>query len=472
MTSKICPPAKWSAIPALDRNTTKALMFAPGCLPGTTDSNGACSTKDIRYTLTIPWDEFQARARKAPGGNLYWEGWVHADRKNPLAHWLLEQMAIRNRIIFRDRARGDKETVEHALGRGFLKKFGLVNIPIEPKPGETIDAFSKRGGHLFYPASNERHAFAPTKKKPRPIYRMAVKAPGEYDVRAPAMGLREGIENTENSQALAFLRLVDAKPKWLDDVDAVEIYASYNVPEERVYYTIRLAWTSKYQQVLNNITDKLFDPCGTLNQPEVRIARKVAAAVPATAPYAAGVETAAMICAGIDIGSALIADEPCTPRPAGGPGSIEEMLAKPVVLSAKYMRVDPPKKLPPPPPPPAPPPPKTVTPPPARPKQPPQTPPKQVTPAYPAGSIAWADPAVPGYLIAAVAPAGANVTHRVVARGVAAVPPGVRVVSRSEWERATLPWVQRRTSKIGIGAGIGAAVLAVVGAVVAARTGG
>lgn len=79
-------------------------------------------------------------------------------------------------------------------------------------------------------------------------------------------------------------------------------------------------------------------------------------------------------------------------------------------------------------------------------------------PAYPAGSLAWYDKTVAGYRIAVPVP-GNGTTHAPVTAALKSVPAGVTVVTTREWERATRPFWQRGSTKIGLAAVGGIAVI-------------
>lgn len=447
----LCPAASWTAIPELNRETTPAILFAPGCLPGTADAQGACATRNLRYTIAIPWSTFLAQARKAPGGNLYWDGSVPADRRNPTAFWLMNQMAIRNLVTFQARGKRGTERVSDALAKGFLTKIGLVSVPIDPTANETTDAFVARGGQLFYPPG-DYYAFGGG----TPIYSLVpAQLVGNAGQATSGGAVVEGRRRTPTE-----LLLYSAIPSWMQDVRAVEVYANYVVAANRIDYTIRVDWANAGAQVVDSVVrwleQNVSKLCTKLNDPSVVTATTAASATPVTAPYAAGATTVRQLC---NLPANYAAMTGCTPRAPGSPGSVEALLAAPVVLSGKYMRfaslsggkaamsaqsagaasafaINPAAPVAPTPP--APPP---------------------TTTTYPTGTIAWYDPKT-GYSIAVPAPAG-GVTHRVIAMGWATVPAGVRVVDLATWERATLPWMRRRAAKIGFM--VGGIALAVVG---------
>lgn len=451
----LCPAATWTAIPALDRESTPAILFAPGCLPGTADRSGTCATRDLRYTIVIPWDTFLAQARKAPGGNLYWEASVPADRRNPTAFWLMNQMAIRNLAAFQERGAGERELVSSALNRGFVMKIGLVTVPVDPNPNETLDALIKRGGQLFYPPGSPYHAFGGDK----PIYSLVPRQlVGQTQAQAAAgRGQRSATEKL----------MYGAIPSWMENVREVNVHAAYDVAANRINYYIRLAWTNAGARVVDSavrwLEQNVAKLCAKLNDPKVVTATTAASAAPVTAPYAAGATTMRTIC---NAPANYAAMTGCIPRPPGSPGSVEALLATPVILSAKYMRMaslpganKPPTRATPFLPATS----MTVT---SMPAAATPTTPSTSTSTLPVGSIAWRNPATDGFDIAVPAP-GPGTTHRVVVMTAPTPPVGVQVVDRATWERATLPWVRRRTSKIGIGAV--ALVVAITGTAVAIR---
>lgn len=428
----ICPAATWTSIPELDRQKTPAILLAPGCLPGTADRNGACATRDLRYTIAIPWSTFLTNARKAPGGNLYWYGSVPADRRNPTAFWFMNQMAMLNYWRFQVRDRRANERVRDLLAQGFLTKIGLVSVPVDPRPDETTVDLLRRGGQLFFPPGDKHHSFIfdGNVSHSTPIYSFVPRQNVPVLSRYPA-AIRDVVG-----------QMFAPVPDWMTHVRDIEVYANYVVNENVINYTIRLAWSNAASQVIDDtvnwIANNASKLCTTLNNPNVVVATTAAGATPVTAPYAAGATTARQLCNLADRGSSG-----CIPRPAGSPGSVEALLATPVILSGRYMRfaamgrpaAAKPPAMP------------TMTIAPTAPT--PTTSPTAPAAGYPAGTIAWRDPQTPGYDIAIPAPVG-GITHQVVAMGVTTLPAGLHVVDRREWERATLPWFRRRTAKIGM----------------------
>jgi hypothetical protein len=79
----------------------------------------------------------------------------------------------------------------------------------------------------------------------------------------------------------------------------------------------------------------------------------------------------------------------------------------------------------------------------------------EINSPYPPGTIAWLDPSVNAYRIGTPF-AGMGITHVIRPETLAALPPvGILVVNKAQWLKATLPWIRRPSTKIGLGVAVG-----------------
>lgn len=431
----LCPLPTWRNLPELDRRRLPGVFFAPACLPGAATSSG-CPARATYYTIALSWEDFIAKGHIAPGGNRYWSEW---NRKlstyDPVVVALLRSMATASMHLWRTRVRfqatnaqaamfrrdGLKhfKTVDAVLATGrWVTNYGIISVETQPVPGETLDAFTARGGYLLNVEAERGHI---------------------YD------------EPSRGSPLLGVRAIESYAPKWpgAEDIRQIELWGKYIPAEGTVSYWVRVDYKGVWDKAWDTLSGAASWVCAQTSSAETQTAIALAEAFPPTAAYAGAVAAAARVCA---VGA--IVSPPCIPRAPADPANLyfideSRALLKPTgrgdVLRADFALM----------------PGSGVK------AQSPTTPtpsPAQET-AFPPGTIAYQDPAQPGFKIAVPQP-GSGTTHRPV--GVTPTAPlGAQVVDRGEWERATLPWVRRRTSKIGLMAG--GVVVALVGTAAALR---
>jgi hypothetical protein len=325
--------------------------------------------------------------------------------------------------------------------------YGVMHVEIRPQPNETAKAFAQRGGYMLWidPASG---AF--TSHQPIDWY----------------------------------------KPPWLpDEISTCQLFGYYDVAGGTVHYSVRVEYRDTWEKVVRKIAGGIqwgFEKfCATVTgekaqQAEVAvnmyqdltkppetstsnrgtagfgdastdvasIAATGAAAAMVTNPYAAAWLVAKAGCA-----MYTRAPEPCVPRTdqplppsptftTAATGTWKGSNTASGASNAATMpgtAIDP--RI-------------------FNPVTQPTTP--AVPQPFPPGTIAWWNPRANGFLLAIPLP-GPGTSHVVVggvdATVVPSVPPGVMRVEHGEWDRATLPFLRRRSTVLG-----GVSVLAVLGA--------
>lgn len=464
---KPCPPIKWTDLPQFKRSTTPGVvMFAPLCLPGIS-RNGSCSTDNLRYMISVPWKRIftdvdtgwtTEQAWTAPGGNRYYWKTVPARGDNPIALALLRGWADVSRARFRqlynktsgyakaDRNKPLKSLLDdkvhvYTIRNGTFKsvwrdKYGVITVETAPKTGETIGAFVDRGGYLLDTLL---------------------------------------VNGKPVNDQHRYLKLEDApREPWMSDkIDSYELQMRYWEGENFLVYRIRIEYNGSLENAYNWTTDKIKSAaawaCDLANDPRADTAIAAAGAgatlIPVAVPYVAAVATTQQgvkeVCATVGVLTATTPAPPCIPRtePGGVPTFTQDggpLIWNPLARKnyAQSVGSEIPKGA-------------GALAPVAQVRETPPAPQPDVTPTalartWPDGSITWRDPQTPGYDVAVPAQAQ-GLTHRVVAIGVPQ-PADVRVVNRTEWERAVLPWNRRRSAKIGLGVG-GVAIAAALTAI-------
>lgn len=454
--TNFCPLPTWRDLPSLDRKQLPAILFAPACLPGTATMKG-CPAQATYYTVAMTWGAFITQGWQAPGGNRYYEKQLPLDTRDPLVVAILRGMAATSKRKWdfysgfagtyatggtdSQRVGGwlQRTKMADVLAKGeWSTKHGVLEVELAPKPDETAYEFAKRGGYLF------------------------------YTPRGNPSGLHVGIDTGKwwvGNPCYASMGIDLYRPVWLSSsADYFVFYAMYEPGATTLTYGISLAYKGsldtaydRINNALQHATDKL---CAKLSDPRVQVAISLASKVPAAAPYAAVLKAVAIACAVVPVVETLVATD-CVPQ-------IDVDVATATYFSdGASVRVYPGAVAPG--------------------KRPysadvgqsgwttgTATAPARAA-AYPVGSIAWLQPKSGNYRIAIPAP-GPGTTHREVAfkgcwstTGPCMPPPGVQIVDRTDWEKATLPWPKRTTTKVAAGAAVGVAAAVATTATVALR---
>lgn len=419
----ICPP--------LSPRQTLFATLPPGVFGfflGCKDGAPRCAIDQAEVAIQIKWTDVVAQGWIAPGGNRYWKTSIPAAPSDPRALAVFRLLASRSADAFRSMGRNGTAKMADVMAAGqWVSTYGAMTVPIQPHPQETVGAFVARGGYLL----DLRPSFSP------------ILGPPGGRINDASAGVR-----WQGQGASTYPWLADS------NILVAELWGNYDPHEGKINCTLRLVYKGKWDRAVAAVTGAISAAaatfCGKLVE-HAGTAMTVSTAFPAAKPYM-GAYTAALTACGLTVNQ--VPPAPCIPREprpedltvVAGPVNI--LLAHStgrkgafaqapdtMTLGIKVAATTP---LPPTPPSPS---------------------------GYPPGTIAWRDPAA-GYSVAVPAPTD-DVTHRVVAMGQPAVPAGVHVVDRGEWERATLPWVRRRTSKIGLMAG--GVVFAIVGTAAALR---
>lgn len=412
MASNPCAPPDWQNLPSFDRNLIPGILFGPTCLPGTATAKG-CPANKAYWSIAVPWDKIKKDGWTAPGGNRYYEeGARVVDTRDPLIVSVLRYMAEWSRKAFRDNAVPSDEPMAAFLARAtaWVPTYGVMSVEVQPKPDETLRQFLDRGGYLI-------------------------------DTRAGFSGV------------LAKAPLATYRPQWISpNVARVELWAMYVPTTLMLTYTIRIVYKGEWDQIVIALqewwTDKIQgEMCPQIADP------KVATGVAALSLYPPAAACAAIYAGALRLCAIPFSSPPCPPIPVVDPG----------VLVTEGIRITP-----------------GATAPGKRPMSVDAAyavtasalaPASQS--AYPTGSIALLG--VPGasYRVAIPQPGNGTTHVEVAGKGCwsgsnPCMPPlGVRIVLKGEWEKATLPWIKRGSTKIGIGAGAGVAALAALAAAVA-----
>ncbi len=396
------------------------MSFGTACLPGR-GTLQACPADALIRPIVVTWDQLNREGWTAPGGNRYWQTSIPADPNDPRARAIFELMAAQSRNYYQSNMASGKNgakkmsaVLSEYAGR-YATEYGRVRVPVMPDPNETSAAFVKRGGFLLW-----------------------------VD---PAVGLLRGKRSLQSR---------GAQPWMSSKVRSYQLWATYDIPAQRLNYAVRVEMASAWSQAVNSFDGWIRKSAGSLcakaNDPAVVTAAVAASSLPGGQAYTAAHGAFVAVCT---VGAMPpVASQPrCAPQPPP-PGVTLPPMGTGVIItggggkpswSATGTGVLWPG---------GPQPTGVLAPTPA-------TPPTPPTPAYPFGSIAWYDPTVRGYRIALPQP-GNGTTHTPVTAGVLAnTPKDVSIVDKATWERATLPWVRRSRVKTSLMVGgIGFTVLA------------
>jgi hypothetical protein len=460
-----CPRIDPLRPPTLPRDQPGLLKYAATCMPGTATSSG-CADDQKYWAVVIPWAFVESnapalgRSWTAPGGNRYWANVPGAPIETPTGKALLRLMASRSKMhtdnVFKNwdeyKNLPMSQVIQKTQGKLALD-YGVMRVEIRPQPNETAKAFAQRGGYMLWidPATG---AF--TSHQPIDWY----------------------------------------KPPWLpDEISTCQLFGYYNLSTGRVEYSVRVEYRDTWEKVVRKVAGGIqwgFDKfCATVTgekaqQAEVAvnmyqdltkppetstsnrgtagfgrpagfglgdaasdiatISATGAAAAMVTNPYAAAWLVAKAGCA-----MYTRAPEPCVPRtdqplppsPVYTTAAAGTWKGSMTASGASSSATIPGSSLDP-----------RIFNPVIQPTTP------AIPQPYPPGTIAWWDPRANGFLLAAPLP-GPGTSHMIVdgSHTVPAVPPGVMRVERGEWDRATLPFLRRRSTVLG-----GVSVLAVLGA--------
>lgn len=377
-----------------------------------------CTADKAFIPFKIKWNDIVMGGWTAPGGNRYWKTTIPADPRDPRVWTVLSMLAGRSAFKFVEIwGKVTKKTMADVMAAGaWVTRVGLMSVPIMPIATETPAAFVARGGFLL----DMRPAFSP---------------------------ILNGVAWQKQGATIY---------PWLADTDVrtVELWGNYDAASSQLNYTVRVVYNGKWDSTVNSV-DKSIESamqsfCSQLTQ-KAGYAAAAATAVPALAPYMAVYTAALAVC---NIAMAQVPPIPCIPRE---PRPDDLMVA----VATTRIQISPGTG--------------TQTPtggglrPPAA-----QVPgitatitANTINPnTYPAGTLAWQNTGGAGYDVAIPNPGGAT-THRVTQYGLSSPPLAARVVDRSEWEKAVLPWTQRTPTKIGFG--VAAAAAAATAAIVALK---
>jgi len=411
-----CPVIDPLRPPTLPRDLPNLLLFAATCLPGTGTATG-CATNQMFYSVLIPWpnvvsDTPQAgRSWTAPGGNRYWADQTRENTPAGLA--MLRLMAEVSRKHFQRTFQQDDyknltmaQVLERYAGKLAVSD-GIVYVEKRPDPNETAGNFARRGGYLLWidPAS------------------------GPFRGRQPLDGYR---------------------PSWVPfEITAIQLWAYYNAATKTVEYNVRVVFKGTWQKIATGIMEgagfllqqqrKLCEVITGEDAQKAQMAAEIyqrnreaaakaettntgtPAGPPPTSPYeAAWAATVAVCRQGLQTWNAPPVPEHCLPpKPVATPtyGWKSQTAVATSGGAASTVGV------------------------------------LATQPAYPPGSIAYVDPTAQLVLVAVPQP-GKGTTHALQSslpfmNGQPYVPTSLFQVTREQWERATLPWIKRRSTKIG-----------------------
>lgn len=400
-----CPTIDPLRPPSLPRDLPGVLQYGATCLPGTATASG-CAANQMFYAVLIPWADVISdtpkvgRSWTAPGGNRYWAS--ETPENSPAGLAILRLMADTSRKHFQHMFGGGRNAPDYDQRRmaevisAYAGKLtldeGLVHVEKRPDPNETAGNFVRRGGYMLWVDPET----------------------GPFRSRA----------------ALEWYH-----PPWLgSDITNIALYGYYNVAKKTVEYSIRVAFKDTWRKIAEKSTGWLAAAtqkfCSTITSEDATKAAYASMLYPGAQAYSAAWNSAVQMCG--------LSMQPCTPRP-GQPQPPAPPVTAPVGAgaggwkaqnAAQYTGV--------------------------------LTPTLAQQSPYPAGSIAYVDPAAQLVHIAFPLP-GPGTTHMAQPAALPfvngqppAIPPTLFQVTREQWERATLPWARRRSTKIGA---IGAAVL-------------
>jgi hypothetical protein len=382
------------------------LQYGATCLPGTATAAG-CADDQTFYAVQVPWERvIGPEGWTAPGGNRYWASTTPATSYNPVAKAILRLMADVSRKHFKytfskDEYRGlTMATVLNRYQGKLATQYGIVKIEIQPNPHETAGAFAARGGYLLW-------------------------------------------IDPETGPFRSKIGLDSYRPLWLagTDITGTALWADYDAARGSLGYSVRVVYKGLWQKTmdatLGQIGKATVKFCEGVTSDKAAAAGVAIALYPGAQAYAVAWGTAAAMCSINKVPCAPRPDQPLPATPTIAAGSWKGAMTASGASSAATI----PSGL--------------LSP--ALSTGAPGVP----TLRYPEGTIAWFDAAAGAYRIASPQP-GADTTH-VVRELQSTVPGGVTIVDKAAWERATLPFWRRSSTKIGmmIG-GIAAASLATV----------
>lgn len=419
-----CPRVDPLRPPTLPRDTPGALLYGATCMPGTATAAG-CHDDQKFWAVVVPWDTVTGPAGwTAPGGNRYWASTAAVG--TPTATAILRLQAERSRLHTQNVFKNWDDYKDLRMAQVLAKTqgklaldYGVVHVELRPDPNETAAAFARRGGYLLW-VDPQTGAFAS---------------------KTPIDGYR---------------------PSWLpDDVRTCQLWAYYQPGASVVEYSVRVDYRDTLDQVIRAAAGTIqrgFDKfCATVSGEKIQQAKvavdmyrdldakskppttstgsastPAAAAAASSSPYAAAWAIAIAGCARYTAPSSPCEPRPDQPLPPATPlvtttGGWKAAMTASAGGAALMPGVD-------------------------------VTSAAVTVPAYPAGSLAWYDKTVAGYRIAVPVP-GNGTTHAPVTAALKSVPAGVTVVTTREWERATRPFWQRGSTKIGLAAVGGIAVI-------------
>lgn len=392
-----------------------------------------CPIDEAFVPIQIKWTDVVSQGWVAPGGNRYWKTSLTATASDPRVAAVLRMLAGRSASKFVELfAKDTGRTMAKVMESGaWVAKYGIMSVPVTPKPQESVAAFIARGGYLL----DLRPGFS------------AILGPPGGRVSDAGSGVK-----WQGQGSTVYSWLADS------DIEVIELWGNYDAAAGKVNYTLRIDYRGDWDKAVNAVAGGISRAMGSFCNKlatNVGTAMTISTAFPAAKPYMGAYTAALAIC---NLSMAQIPRVPCIPREprpddmmamvtsakinftGGGKSSFAAQIpgiTAAVVAAVGATPTAPAGPLPP-------------------------TPPA----AFPAGTIAWRDPATPGYDIAVPMPTN-GVTHQVVLMGVPTLPAGLHVVDRAEWERATLPWFRRRVSKIGLA--VGGVIAAAAATAVAAR---
>lgn len=423
---KPCPRPNWNMLPQLNMDAAPVFMFGVSCLPGK-GKKGECSADGLFYALVIPYQAIQGklgrsdnarpytlpdgttvRAWEAPGGNRYIAGEFKAYPGEPKTDAFLRIIAQESKKSFGSYVAGLKKQSVRNLDREVLQfikdhkgrwvtQHGYVKVP-SPNPGETLKQYMARGGFLL---------------------------------------------DMNKATGKTYLQQFGRRP-WMDSsFEGYELWTNYDPVASKFDYSVRVVrkgWDDKTWDAIKTVASKF---CGGISDGKVMLGMEVVGRSPDPYSQAAYISHKVLYAA-----CNLPLPPDCIPQPLT-PGEMPY-----VTVNVKGATVQgsikagtiwatgtlkPPIGG------------ETLT--------------QDYKPVYPPGTVAWFDPAAGGYSIGIAEP-GKGTTHRVLTYPdgrpviLTKLPhEGIYVLTTSQWQKATRPWLERRTTKIGMLA-IGAAAIA------------
>lgn len=393
----VCPVIDPLRPPALPRDLPGILQYGATCLPGTATSAG-CAPNQMFYAVLVPWSDVisdtpqAGRSWTAPGGNRYWAGAV--PESSPAGLAILRLMADQSRAHFQYIFGGGRNAPDYD-GR---------------RMSEVIASYA---GKL---ALDEGLVHVPIRPDPNETAGNFVRRGGYMLWIDPETG------PFRSRYAL------DAyHPPWVGgDVKNVYLYGYYNPATKTVEYSVRVDMKETWRKVAEKSTNWIAAAtqkfCSTITSERATQAAYASMLYPGAQAYSAAWNAAVQMCG--------INTQPCTPREgqpqppappvAPPPGATGWKAANTAYAGGQQIPGA-----------------GTLT----------------QQPAYPAGSIAYVDPKAQLILVATPQP-GKGTTHvpqnsLPFVNGQPRIPPTLFQVTREQWERATMPWAKRRSTKIG-----------------------